>query len=75
MTVVYASGLFDTKDKFVYIERFYMFNNYRGYGDLADENEKKALKGLGSLMFCLVVEYLVEKAGVDLNAYALLEAE
>lgn len=75
--IVHASNFFHEKDKFIYIERFYMLNNYLTYGNLLNEDEKTTLKGLGSLMFCLAIGYLVE-TGLDLednNYVALLEAE
>lgn len=74
--IVYASKRFNEKDKFVYIERFYMLNNYLNYGNLLNEDEKATLKGLGSLLFCLAIGYLVE-TGLQLedNVFALLEAE
>jgi hypothetical protein len=76
-SIVYASNLFHEKDKFVYIERFYMLNNYLDFGNLLNEDEKTTLKGLGSILFCLAIGYLVE-TGLDLednNYIALLEAE
>lgn len=75
--IVFASNLFHEKDKFIYIERFYMLNNYMNNGNLLNEDEKTTLKGLGSLLFCLAIGYLVE-TGLDLennNYIALLEAE
>lgn len=68
---------FTDDDKFVYIERFYMFNNLNP--ELTSNEEKTALKGMGALMLCLGIGYCVEKGYIDMDhredVYVLLEAQ
>jgi hypothetical protein len=55
------------KKEIIYIERFYLFSNYKDFPKFVNEEEKKVFKGIGKELFCSAINYIYDNNILDLK--------